>query len=69
MKTSTSVIDRPSKRLLSIKEAGDYLGRSAWGMRAMVNTGKVPYVRIDTKIQFDVFDLDQLIERHRHLPR
>lgn len=68
MASHTSLTTRPLKRLYSLPEAGDYLGRSTSAMRAMINAGKIRPVQIDRKIQFDVFDLDLLIEQNKRSP-
>lgn len=56
---------RPPKRLYSLPEAAEYLGRTVPAMRAMINSGKVRPVQIDRKIQFDIYDLDALIEQNK----
>ena len=53
------------KRLLSIKEASEYLGRSLWGIRELQWKGILPYVRFDRRIYFDIRDLDEVIDRHK----
>lgn len=53
------------KRLLSIKEAGEYLGRSIWAIRELQYKGILPYVRFDRRIYFDIRDLDEVIDRHK----
>jgi hypothetical protein len=65
MKRSPAAVDRPPKRLYSLKEAGMYLGRTEWAMRHLVNSGRVPYVRIDSRIQFDIHDLDRVIDQNK----
>jgi Helix-turn-helix domain len=59
------VSQRLSKRLLSIKEAGEYLGRSVWGIRELQWKGILPYVRFDRRVYFDINDLDKVIESHK----
>ena len=56
-----------SKRLFTLKEAAEYLGRSEWGMREMVWAGEVPIVRKDggRKIFVDILDLMEFIEKHK----
>jgi hypothetical protein len=36
---------RPQKRLYTLKEAAEYLGRSDWAMRELMWKGAIPYVR------------------------
>lgn len=58
--------DRPPlKRLLSVDEAAEYLGRSSWAVREMIRAGKLPCVRFDRRIFLDRLDLDRLIEYHK----
>ncbi len=57
--------DRPRKRLYTIKEAAEYLGRSPWAVRSMIWSGKLPAVRDSKWILLDVFDLDRWIEANK----
>ena len=57
--------DRPTKRLYSIPEAADYLGRSVWSMREMVWAGKLPAVRDGRRIFVDLEDMKRWIERNK----
>jgi hypothetical protein len=56
---------RPSKRLYSINESAEYLGRTPWAVRHLVWKGLPPSVRIGRRTQIDIQDLDALIERHK----
>ena len=51
------------KRLLSVPEAAEYLGRTPWAVRGLIDNGKLPVVRLDRRVQIDRLDLDRLIER------
>lgn len=53
------------KRLLTIKEAGDYLGRSVWSVRELIWAGSLPCVKVGKRIHLDIFDLDRWIEAHK----
>ncbi len=53
------------KRLFSFKEAGVYLGRSAWTVGEMVRTGKLPFVPDGKRKLLDVKDLDKWIDREK----
>jgi excisionase family DNA binding protein len=55
----------PRKRLLSVEEAGEYLGRSAWAVRHLIRSGSIPEVRLDRRVFIDIRDLDALIERNK----
>jgi excisionase family DNA binding protein len=51
------------KRLFTLKEAAQYLGRSVWGMRELIWAGKIPVVRGEgRKIFLDIVDLNRFIE-------
>jgi excisionase family DNA binding protein len=56
-----------SKRLYTLKEAAEYLGRSEWGMRELVWTRKIPVVRQEggRKIFVDILDLMEFIEKNK----
>ena len=53
------------KRLLTIKEAAIYLGRSVYGVRELIWSGKLPYVRFDRRIHLDIHDLEKFIEENK----
>lgn len=53
------------KRLLTIKEAGDYLGRSVWSVRELMWAGSLTYVKAGKRVHFDIYDLDKWIEAHK----
>jgi excisionase family DNA binding protein len=53
------------KRLLTIKEAGEYLGRSEWGIRELIWKGSLPIVREGRPIRLDIADLDAWIKEHK----
>lgn len=57
--------NRPAKRLLDVKGAGEYLSRSVWGIRELMYKGILPYVKFDRRIYFDIHDLDEVIEQHK----
>ncbi len=57
------------RRLLTLKEAAVYLGRSPWGMRDLAWSGRVPVVRNKggRKLFFDIRDLDAFIEKSKSI--
>jgi hypothetical protein len=59
------------KRLYSLKEAANYLGRSEWGMRELIWASKIPVVRGEgcRKIFLDIEDLDDFISRNKAVYR
>ena len=57
------------KRLYTLKEAAQYLGRSLWGMRELIWAGEILVVRGDgnRKIFLDIKDIDEYIERNKFM--
>jgi len=53
------------KRLYSIPEAAEYLGRSVWSIRELIWAGKLPSVKVGRRIHLDIIDLDNWIERNK----
>lgn len=55
------------KRLYTIKEAAQYLGRSVWGIRDLVWGGKLPVVKevSGRKIFIDVLDLEAYVSQNK----
>jgi len=55
------------KRLFTLKEAAEYLGRSEWSMRDLIWARKIPVVRQEggRKIFLDIKDLDSFVERNK----
>jgi excisionase family DNA binding protein len=53
------------KRLYTVSEAADYLGRSVNAIREMQWAGKLPYIKDGKRILFDIRDMDSWIESHR----
>ncbi len=52
-------------RLISLREAGSYLGISYWSVRSLVDRGDLPAVRFGRRLLIDKKDLDDLIENHK----
>jgi len=65
MKKPVQEISRVNKRLYSVKEASEYLGRSVNGVRELVWSGKIRYVKIDRRVQIAIEDLNDLIEKSK----
>jgi excisionase family DNA binding protein len=57
--------DRPTKRLFTVKEAAQYIAVSTWTMRELGWAGKVPFVKFNRLVYFDLEDLDTFIERNK----
>jgi excisionase family DNA binding protein len=61
-----------NKRLYTLKEAAEYLGRSVCGMRELIYAGKIPVVRggEGSRKQFlDIEDLNDFISRNKAIYR
>jgi excisionase family DNA binding protein len=56
---------KTEKRLYTIKEAAEYLGRSVWGIRELQYKGALPFIKADSRIYFDIHDLDNFIEKNK----
>lgn len=54
-----------TKRLMSIREAAEYLGRSTWSVRRLIWNGELPAVRAGGRVHMDVRDMDEFIERNK----
>jgi excisionase family DNA binding protein len=52
-------------RLLSVKEAAGYLGRSMASLRHMIADGGLPIVRSDHRVFLDIRELDKWIDENR----
>jgi len=55
----------PRQKLFSVERAAEYIGRSEDAVRHMIASGKLPVVRIDTRISLDKEDLDRLIHQSK----
>lgn len=53
------------KRLLTIKEASEYLGISVKGIYNMVNRRQIPFIKIGGRLRFDKIDLDNWVEKQK----
>jgi Helix-turn-helix domain len=49
-------------RLLTVQQAGTYIGRSPKAVRCMIARGILPKVSGDARVMVDIKDLDQWIE-------
>ena len=59
------------KRLYTLKEGAEYLGRSVWGMRDLVWSGRIPVVKEveGRKIFIDVLDLEAYVNHNKAIYR
>jgi excisionase family DNA binding protein len=63
----SGTLNKPAtqRRILSVREAALYLGRSEKSVRHLVQKRKIRSIRADGRVMFDLFDLDAWIEMHR----
>jgi hypothetical protein len=54
------------QRLFDLDRAAEYLGLSPEALRQKTHAGEVPQVGIDSRLRYDVHDLDKYIESHKH---
>jgi excisionase family DNA binding protein len=57
-------LERPTKRLLTVKEAAQYLNCSTDTVRRLQYKGALPIVRYNRLVYFDKETLDAFIEKH-----
>ena len=57
--------NRVQKRLYSLPEAAEYLGRSEWSVRRLIWAGKLPHVKSGKRVHLDIRDMDRFIESHK----
>ena len=57
------------KRLFTLKEAAEYLGRSEWSMRELIWAGSIVVVRVEggRKIFLDIEDLNEFINNNKSI--
>jgi len=53
------------KRVFDLEDAAEYLSLSTDAVHDLVNAGKLKAVRPTRKLQFDIYDLDAMVERLR----
>ena len=53
------------KRLYSVSEAAQYLGRSVWSVRELIWNGTLPSVRVGRRVHLDIVDLNRWIDRNK----
>ena len=57
------------RRLLTLPQAVEYVGLSAWKLRQLIHEGKLPIVELNDgqKFWLDRRDLDSLVERYKRI--
>jgi excisionase family DNA binding protein len=53
------------KRLVNVKQAAEYLGRTPKSIRHLVERRKLQCIRADGRVMFDLSDLDAWIDMNR----
>jgi len=53
------------KRLYSVTEAAEYMGLTMWGLRHMIEVGRLPVVRNGRRILLDIRDMDAYIDQNK----
>ena len=61
----TSRAPRPGRRLFDLHEAADYLGCCEKTVRDLILEGAIPQVKLTSRIQVDILDLDALIKSRK----
>ncbi len=67
IKEAQGISNPMPKRLFTLKEAAEYLGRSEWGMRELIWAGDIPVVRQNggRKIYLDLQDLNAYVDKNK----
>ena len=52
-------------RLLTVRQAAEYLGRTESAIRQLVHKRILPVIRFDRAIRIDIRDPDRMIEEYR----
>jgi excisionase family DNA binding protein len=52
-------------RLYSLKTGSAFLGISFWGLRALIERGEIPIVRMGRRVLVDIEDLNSWISQHK----
>ena len=69
LKRAQGICNPLGKRLYSLRESAEYLGRSVWGMRDLIWKHTIPVVkqRGCRKMYLDINDLDAFIEKNKSI--
>lgn len=68
--TRAQRIDSPTvPRLLTLKEAAEYMGLTVWALRERIWAGHIPVVQFPggRKMYIDVSDIDDFINKHKRV--
>lgn len=66
-RAAKGISNRMNQRLLTLKQAADYLGLTTWAMRERVWNGDIPVVRFSNgrKQYIDVQDIEAFIKANK----
>jgi excisionase family DNA binding protein len=53
------------KRLLTPKEAGEYLGRTESAVRQLIHRRQLPVIKFGRNVRVDVRDLEKIVDDYR----
>ena len=69
IKKPHGILSPVRKRLYTLEEAAEYLGRSKWALRELIWSAKIPVVRPcgGRKIFVDIEDLDGFIAQNKSI--
>ena len=67
LKRAQGICSPLCKRLYTLKEGAEYLGRSVWGVRELIWSQVIPVVKQTgcRKIYLDIKDLNAFIEKNK----
>jgi len=67
LKRAQGIYNPLGKRLYTLKEAAQYLGRPVWGIRELIWSQVIPVVKQSgcRKMYLDVNDMNALIEKNK----
>jgi len=57
------------KRLLNVKEAAEYIGSTPGSIYQKVHTRKIPFIKIEKALRFDIIELEEFIEQKKRESR
>ena len=58
-------LEKHKKRLYTIKEAAEYLGRPVWSIRELIWAGAIPFIQNGRIYYLDILDMDSWIEANK----
>lgn len=67
LKRAQGICNPLVKRLYTLKEAAEYLGRSVWGVRDLIWSQAIPVVKQNgcRKMYLDISDMNVFIEKNK----